>query len=89
MLKAIFGSSSVPFALKQGLDRTMESHKRIADSVARTIASSTQSGNASAAGGSGNLVDDMASLADTQIRYETEARLLRAVYDQLRSTFRG
>ena len=89
MIKALFGPSSPSYALRQALDASMQRHREIAQRVAGALTSSAQgSGEGGATGAATNgedLVQDMAALADTQIRYEAEARLLHAAYERLRS----
>jgi hypothetical protein len=94
MIKALFGPSSPTYALRQALDASMQRHREIAQKVAGALASSAQgSGDGSATGvspgGGEDLVQDMAALADTQIRYEAEARLLHTAYERLRSAIRN
>lgn len=89
MIKALFGPSTSPYALRQALDASMQRHREIALRVAGALTSSTQGsgegGASGAAASGGDLVQDMAALADTQIRYEAEARLLHTAYQRLRS----
>jgi hypothetical protein len=89
MIKALFGPSSPSYVLRQALDASMQRHREIAQRVAGALTSSTQgSGEGGATGAATNgedLVQDMAALADTQIRYEAEARLLHTAYERLRS----
>jgi flagellar basal body rod protein FlgB len=89
MIKALFGPSSPSYGLRQALDASMQRQREIAQRVAAALTSSTQgSGEGGATGATTNgedLVQDMAALADTQIRYEAEARLLHAAYERLRS----
>lgn len=91
MLKALFGPSTVPSVLRQGLNQTMALHRDIARKVAGSVTSSAQaSENDPAAGGDpSDIGNDMAALADTQIRYEAEAKLLNLVYEQLRTSING
>lgn len=92
MLKALFGSTSLPFAIRRGLDESMATHRRIARKIAGEVSSSAQSSQGAAGGASANpdsLVQDMATLADTQVRFEAEAKLLRMVYDNLRKSIHG
>ena len=92
MIKALFGTSSVAHALRGGLDEEMAVHRAIAGRVSSALSSSTRTDfpqsleKASAQGKSSesDLLGDMAALADSQIRYEADAKLLRAAYDRLR-----
>jgi hypothetical protein len=94
MIKALFGPSTVPHTLRGGLDASMTAHKEIARRVAAGLEASTQNpgdaqGGTAAAGEKPDLVQDMAALADTELRYETEARLLHLAYQGLRTAIRG
>ena len=91
MLRALFGSTSLPYALRRGLDESMAVHRRIARKIAGEVSSSNQASKAggTASANPNSLVQDMAHLADTQIRYEAEAKLLRMVYDNLRKSIHG
>jgi hypothetical protein len=91
MIKALFGSTTTPFVLRKGLDETMAAHKQVAERIAGAL---TSSGEVSTATGTGagqaldesDLTGQMAALADTQLRYEAEARLLQVVYQGLRTS---
>lgn len=92
MLKALFGPSSNAHTLRRGLDQEMVRHREIARRVAGALESSTQASGDGAAGSpdaAADLATDMADLADTQLRYEAEARLLQLVYQGLRSSIRN
>ena len=96
MIKSLFGPSSVVHALRGGLNEEMAVHRAIAGRVSGALSSSTRAGFseslAEASGQSGSketdLLRDMAALADTQIRYEADAKLLKAAYDRLRMAIR-
>lgn len=92
MIRGLFGPSSMPAMLRGGLAETSATHKAIAARVADAIqSSSTVEGAGGAAGAQtaaqreADLQTDMAQLADTQLRYEADARLLAAAYARLRS----
>lgn len=94
MIKALFGNTTTPWLLRRGLDTSMAEHQRIARKVAAAVTQSDEAsggadGGAAGAQGAADLSQDMASLADTQMRYEAEARLLQLVYQNLRSSFRS
>ena len=90
MLKGLFGPDSVTSMLRGGLEETSATHREIAARVAGALdasssvdfpsklAEQTQAKQA-------DLERDMTQLADTQLRYESEARLLREAYDRLRT----
>jgi len=94
MLSRIFGTGTSVTSLKDGLGRSTSAVREIAHRVAN--ASSNPNGFASAldaaeAAGQGEAVDlerEMVALADEQIRYETTARLLEKVYQQIRLSIR-
>ncbi len=93
MLKGLFGPSSVTSMLRGGLEETSATHRAIAERVAGALDSSSSVSfsdqlEARAAGARPSQVDlerDMTALADTQLRYEADAKLLQAAYAQLRA----
>ena len=96
MLKALFGPSTLTSMLRGGLEEASATHRAIAQRVAGALqASSTEFPEALAAQNGqhkvteADLEDDMTALADTQLRYEADAKLLKAAYERLRSAFRG
>ncbi len=91
MIRALFGSSTTPYILRRGLDAAMETHRAIARRVAGEVKASDQATAQNPAGAPAdpsNLGDDMASLADVQMRYEAEAQLLHLAYQNLRISIR-
>jgi flagellar basal body rod protein FlgB len=92
MIKSLFGPSSITSQLRGGLEEVSATHRAIADRVASATQASSQTGFAEAlnAGAAApDLQQDMAALADTQLRYEADAKLLQAAYGRLRSAIRG
>lgn len=97
MLKALFGPSTMTNMLRGGLEEASATHRAIAQRVAGalTASSSVEFPNALAAQNGqkplseADLESDMTALADTQLRYEADAKLLKAAYARLRSAFRG
>ena len=96
MIKALFGPSSLAATLRRGLDMGMAAHNDIARRVASAATSSSQTAplpgedaEAAQAANKKNLADDMADLAEVQLRYEAEAKLLHAVYQNWRTSIRG
>lgn len=92
MLKGLFGPSSLTATLRGGLEETSATHRAIADRVANALqaSSSTDFDSTLKAKGAGkvdeaDLQRDMTALADTQIRYEADAKLLQAAYARLRA----
>ncbi len=96
MLKALFGPSTLTTMLRGGLEETSATHRTIADRVAGAVNSSSNTDFASALQAQqskqrmseADLERDMASLADTQIRYEADARLLQGAYARLRAALK-
>lgn len=95
MIKGLFGASSITSALRGGMDDAMALHRAIADRVAGagTSSSRTSFQNAleqtqSKASIEADLQRDMATLADTELRYEAEAKLLQGAYEKLRTALR-
>lgn len=92
MIRGLFGPSSLTYMLRQRLDESMASHREIARKVADSFSSSSESARETGASDPSrgeDLVSDMAALADTQIRYEIEAKLLKGAYEKLRRSIRG
>jgi flagellar basal body rod protein FlgB len=100
MIQGLFGRTSMSHLLRGGLEETMETHRQIAARIANALKTSSTAGfsesldaaNAGSADGDGqekpNEVDlqrDMSLLADTEIRYEVEAKLLRGTYSRWRT----
>jgi len=91
MIRSLFGPTTVTSQLRGGLEEASATHRAIAERVAAAAQSSSNSDfadqvNAKAAAhvSEEDLERDMASLADTQLRYEADARLLQAAYGRLR-----
>jgi flagellar basal body rod protein FlgB len=97
MLKALFGPSTLTGMLRGGLEETSATHRAIAQRVAGALQSSSSvefpdalaAQNAKNQVSEADLENDMTALADTQLRYEADAKLLKAAYGRLRSAFRG
>jgi flagellar basal body rod protein FlgB len=96
MLRGLFGPTSTTAMLRGGLEETSQTHRAIAERVARATAASTSTDftDALQARAAANRLDeadlqrDMAALADTQIRFEADARLLQHAYQRLRTAMR-
>ena len=95
MLKGLFGPASLTATLRGGLEETSATHRAIAERVANALQASSSTDFASTlkAKGAGkvdeaDLQRDMAALADTQIRYEADAKLLQAAYARLRAAMK-
>jgi flagellar basal body rod protein FlgB len=94
MIERLFGTGSVTNQLRGGLSEASATHKAIATRVAGALKQSTTSDFANQLEGKlGNeaesLEQDMASLADTQLRFEATARLLQKAYSDLRTAARA
>jgi flagellar basal body rod protein FlgB len=95
MIRDLFGSQALTSKLRQGLDRAMATHRGIADRIAGANSQSTEGdfGQALAASSKRldeqDLVSDLTQLADTEIRYEVEAKLLNGAYSSIRKAIRG
>ena len=96
MIRSLFGSGTITSSLRGGLEEASATHRAIAQRVssALTASTSTDFSNAFEAQQSKkqlsevDLEREMASLADTQIRYEADAKLLQAAYSRLRTAMR-
>lgn len=96
MLRSLFGTGTVTAMLRGGLEETSATHRAIAKRVSGALGASTSTDFASAleakAGqaklSEADLQREMASLADTQIRYEADAKLLHGAYAQLRAAMK-
>ncbi len=96
MIKGLFGSGSVTSMLRGGLEETSATHRTIAQRVSNALTSSTSTDFASALDAQNaqqrasevDLEREMAALADTQLRYEADARLLTEAYARLRTAIR-
>jgi flagellar basal body rod protein FlgB len=96
MLRDLFGPSSLSSMLRGGLEEASATHRAIADRVSNALQSSSnvdfgQALDARTAEGridEADLQRDMASLADTELRYEADAKLLQAAYQRLRAAIR-
>lgn len=96
MIKGLFGNGTVTSMLRGGLEETSATHRAIAARVANALNTSTQTdfSNALQAKSANqkmaqvDLERDMASLADTQLRYEADAKLLQGAYARLRAALK-
>lgn len=96
MMRGLFGNGSLSSMLRGGLEEASATHRAIAQRVAGALGASTSTDFATALQAKAsqqkmNEVDlerDMASLADTQIRYEADAKLLQGAYAQLRAAMK-
>lgn len=96
MIKALFGTGTAPWRLRGGLAELSATHTAIATRLAEGSRASSASPFADALGeatgaaiGEQELLTNMASLADTQLRFEATARLLQRAYADLRVTMRN
>ena len=96
MLRSLFGPTALSSMLRGGLEETSATHRVIADRVAGRLSSTANpvfqdalQAEAAKAQQEADLQRDMTSLADTQLRYEADAKLLRDTYASLRVAIRG
>jgi flagellar basal body rod protein FlgB len=93
MIRGLFGQSSLSSLLRGGLEETSATQRGIGRRVADALATSTttsftevsQAAMAKAKQAEADVQREMASLADTQLRYEADAQLLRQTYQRLRT----
>jgi len=92
MIKDLFGPTTLPYMLRGGLEEASATHRAIADRVAGATAvsgnvdfSSQLDAQGAKRASEADLQRDMVSLADTQLRYEADAKLLQQTYAQLRT----
>jgi hypothetical protein len=93
VINGLFGAGTVTHALRSGLDESVATHRTIAERVARGLGRSTVGDfdgqlQAQMASADQELTQDMASLADTQLRFEAAAKLLQRSYADLRTAIR-
>ena len=95
MIRSLFSATSLSNMLRGGLEEASATHRVIADRVAGRLNTSTPTGfstemeaRAARAQAEADLQQDMAALADTQLRFEADAKLLREAYDRLRTAIR-
>lgn len=87
---SLFGTGTVTNELRGGLSELSATQRVIATRVAAAHAASATAGFAGQLDSAMQTTDqdvmrDMASLADTELRYETTASLLQKSYSDLRS----
>ncbi|MFZ5623213.1 MAG: hypothetical protein ACOY71_02120 [Gemmatimonadota bacterium] len=96
MLRALFDRSSLSHMLRGGLEEASATHRAIAENVATLMEASSsidfagqlEAAKQRAASIEQDLQRNMAALADTQLRYEADARLLQQAYQSLRIAIR-
>ena len=96
MIKGLFGNGTLTSMLRGGLEETSATHRAIAGRVANALDASTQTQFSDALQAKHanqqirqvDLERDMASLADTQLRYEADAKLLQEAYARLRAALK-
>jgi len=98
MILSLFGPDSDVAMLRGGLDETSATQRAIAARVAAATSSSSANGDFAAQLGAhkhgaapsqADLQQDMAALADTELRYESCAKLLQSAYASLRSAMQS
>jgi flagellar basal body rod protein FlgB len=96
MLRELFGPTSLSTMLRGGLEEASATHRAIAERVANALpASSTVDFSAELKASTeraqqtqADLERDMTELADIQLRYEADAKLLQAAYSRLHTAVR-
>ncbi len=96
MLKSLFGPDTLTSRLRGGLEEASATQKTIAARVSRALTASSNAdfaGQLDAASGQAkldaeSLEQDMTALADTELRYEADAKLLQTQYAQFRAAIR-
>lgn len=93
MIRGLFGTGTVTATLRGGLEEASATHRTIAERVAKGLGRSATADfsgalDAAVATSDEALTQDMAALADTQLRYEATARLLQKSYSDLRTAIR-
>ena len=95
MIKDLFGAQAVTSQLRHGLDEAMATQRDIANRLAGVNSSSTQDDFGSALAASSarldeqDMVQNLTKLADTELRYQVEAKLLNGAYSSIRRAIRG
>ena len=99
MIRSLFGVNTVISMLRGGLEETSATQRGIAARVAEASTSSATGdfaghlaaatkGRAKPKMSDTDLQQEMAALADTQIRFEASSKLLHSAYGQIRTAFR-
>lgn len=94
MIQGLFGQGSITHDLRTGLDELSARHQGIADRVATALQASSSTPFADelqlaqAVAQEANIAEDMVALADNQLRYEADTRLLMEAYTRLRTAIR-
>ncbi len=91
MLSKLIGNDTAAAELKRGLSTSSRNVRAIAHRVANAsnpdfVAVLDSFGNPGS--GEVRIEEEMVALADEQLRFETAARLLQKVYQQIRSSIR-
>lgn len=95
MFRSLFGAGTMPSMLRGGLEEQMATQRGIAARVAQsTQVSSTQPFGEQLAAKMKKSPEidmnrEMASLADTNLRYEATAKMLNSAYAGLRSAIKS
>ena len=95
MIKSLFGPTTLTHMLRGGLEEASATHRAVSGRVAGALAasSSVDFSDALAAKTQQAAIEErleqaMTELADTQLRYEADARLLQGAYAQFRIAMR-
>jgi len=94
MLGRLLGKGTTPHTLRGGLDETTRGLRGIAHRVANASTPGAASfqdqlGRAGVGEDAPSLEDEMVRLADGQLRFEAESRMLQKIYQQIRTSVGG
>lgn len=94
MISGIFGAGTVAANLRGGLNELSATHRTIAGRLADASQASASDFNSQLAGAAEaiseeEILQQMAALADTQLRFEATARLLQKAYTDVRTAVRN
>ncbi len=96
VFRSLFGTDTKTHMLRGGLEEQMAVQRGIARRISTAQQASTQDAFAAELAGAQkrqqpqvDLQAEMAALADTQIRYEASAKMLRGAYDSLRGVIKN
>jgi hypothetical protein len=95
MIRSLFGAHTEVSMLRGGLEEAGATQRGIAGRVAQATEASATGDFAGELGKAGrkrlsdiDLQQEMAALADTQLRYEASAKLLQEAYGRIRTAIR-
>jgi flagellar basal body rod protein FlgB len=96
MLDRLLGADSTIAAVRDGLDRSTATVRGVASRIAgagandgTSFARTLDGAEAKAAGNEVDLEAEMVALAEEQIRFDAQARMLEKLYERVRLSVRG